>query len=458
MSDTATTERPNKVQVTDAGPSRKRISIEIPAETVTEKLAESFETLAVEAAVPGFRKGRVPRSLVERKFGATVRQEAKNQLIASAYSRAVEEHGLKVLGDPSSEEVLKAELVSGQPFAFEVEVEVLPEFELPALEGIRIMKPTFDVSDELVDEEIEKLRINEGDLEERDVAEPGDYVTGHAIMVGGSDNEEFYNLDGAVVQVPKPEAKGKGMILGILLDDLGKQLGSPKPGDELTIRAKGPEQHEIEGIRNADLTITYKIQRVDRIIPADAEKVASLYGFESVDALKQGVRERLNQRARIQQDTAMRQQVAKHLIEAVRMDLPERLTANQAARWLQQRRLELMYRGLDEASIEQQIAELRGSSSQAAQNELKLFFILNKAAEVMKVQVTEAEINGRIAQMAYERQVRPEKLRQDIIRNNQVGPIYQQVREHKTLDAIVKKAEVEEVTADEFNRRIQAGG
>src|SRR5436309_2263374 len=132
MSDTATaTDRPNTVSISDAGPSRKRISIEVPAETVTERLKESLDTLLDEAELPGFRKGRAPRSLVEKRFGSTLRNEAKRQLVSDAYKKAVEEHKLKVVGDPVAEAIDEVKLEDGKSLAFDIEVEVMPEFKLP---------------------------------------------------------------------------------------------------------------------------------------------------------------------------------------------------------------------------------------------------------------------------------------------------------------------------------------
>ena len=104
------------------------------------------------------------------------------------------------------------------------------------------------------------------------------------------------------------------------------------------------------------------------------------------------------------------------------------------------------------------MAELRSSSDDVAVRELKLFFVLDKAAESLDVKVTDGEINGRIAQIAAQRGERPEKLRQDIINRNQVGMVFQQIREHKTIDAILAKAKVTEMSVDDFNAAMKASG
>lgn len=451
MADTAT-DSTNDVQITDVGPSRKKLAITIPPETVEAKIAESIDTIAVEAAMPGFRKGHAPRALIEKKFGGAVRDEARNQLVAQAYSQAVESNALKVLGDPVGDLGESLAIERGKPLSFEVEVEVMPEFELPELDGLKVDKPVLEVTDEMVEEEIEKVKINEGTLEEQTKPAKGDYLTGHAIM-RDADGNEHYNIEGAVVQIPTEENEPAGMILGLMVDDFSKQMGSPAPGDTFTIKTTGPDQHEIEGVRGAELTITFRVDRADRIIAAEMGPLLERFGFESEDDFKTAVRNRIESRVQIEQSSVMHQQVATHLLESVEMDLPERLTTQQAARLLERKRMELMHKGVEAAEIEKHIAELRAASSDAAGRELKLFFLLNAVAEKLDVNVTEAEVNGRIAQLAASNQVRPEQLRQDLIQSNRIGTVVQQIREHKALAAILEKAETTEMPAEEFKKK-----
>lgn len=457
MSQTATAERPNKVTIKDAGACAKLVSIEIPAETVSEKLKESVDTLTVEAQLPGFRKGRVPRWLIEKRFGSTLRKEAKTELVTKALNQVVEEKGLKVVGSPTAEGLADTEMEDGKPFAFDVEVEVLPEFELPGLDGIAVRKPTIEVTDQMVEDELKKLCINEGSLESREKAEAGDYITGHAVMVDDK-GTEYYNLKGAVVQKPTPDKEGKGMILGIMVDDFDKQLGSPTPGSKVTIKAKGPEQHEVEGIRNANLTITFQAERVDRILPAPVDQIVSQYGFENVDVLKERIKARIEDRVKMQQATVMHQQIARHLHDTVKMELPKRLTSQQAGRTLARRRMELMYRGVDAQKIEEHMASLRSASATDAARELKMFFILFRIAEDLKIGVQDTEVSHRIAQMAFQRNVRPEALRAELAQSGQLQQVYQQIREQKTLEALLKKATVTDMPAEEFNKLMKEEG
>ncbi len=448
-------EHPNKVNITDIGPCLKKISIEIPADAVTQQLGTSLDTVALEAELPGFRKGHAPKRLIEKRFGSGLRKEAKSQLVASAYSRAIEESKLRVIGDPSSEMLDKVELEDGKPLVFDIEVEVMPEFDLPPLMGIKIMRPTIEVTDKMVSDELDRLGLHEGELQERETPELGDYLTGHAVMKD-SDGKVLLDIQDAVIQVPPAEKNGKGMILGIAVDDFGKQLGLPKPATTATIKTKGPEGHETEAVRGKDLTITFRVSRVDRIIPATVEMLVKKYGMETDTQLRDVVKERITGKVRIDQAAAMRQQVAKLLMDSIKIDLPERVTAAQASRNLSRRRMELVYRGLDPAQIDENLAGLRQSAAGDAVRDLKLFFIMTKAAESMDIKVNNAEMEQRIAQMAWQRNMRPDRLRGEILRTDGGSSLYTQIREHKTMDAILGTADVEDVAVDEFNKRLEA--
>jgi FKBP-type peptidyl-prolyl cis-trans isomerase (trigger factor) len=153
----------------------------------------------------------------------------------------------------------------------------------------------------------------------------------------------------------------------------------------------------------------------------------------------------------IQQQSAMHSQVAKYLADTTKVDLPARVTAQQAARTLERRRLELMYRGIEPHKIEEHMAELRAASSVAAQRDLKMFFVMFRVAEQLNTQVTQQEVNQRITQMAMQRNVRPDQMAQELRRTNQVNALVTQIRDHKSMDAIIAKAKISEMKAEEFN-------
>jgi trigger factor len=251
-----------------------------------------------------------------------------------------------------------------------------------------------------------------------------------------------------VIQIPAAGAGPTGAILGVLVDDFGTQVGTPKEGAELTVRTQGPENHENPEMRGRPLEVSFKIQRVERIKPASVEDLVARFGVADEKQLRETITLQLNQRAVISQQVALREQIARYLLDSVELDLPEKLTARQSERNIQRQRLEMMYRGLTPMNVEQRMAEIRDKGHEAAQRELKLFFVLARVAETYNVQVTNEEVIGRVSQLARERGTRPQDLYQELAKTNQLVHVAQQIREHKAIDAILSRAKVVDGTPD----------
>jgi len=442
-----------KVKIENIGPCRKKVTIEVPADAVRAELSGSFDALSTQVSVPGFRPGKAPRKLVERMFGKAARDEAKKKLVADAYKKAIESNKLSVLGEPEGGDELEGLVIDpAKPISFTIEVEVSPEFKLPSIDGVPVKKPKYEPTEAMIDEEIERLQVHEGDLESREKAEPGDYCTGLGV-IADKKGETVLEIDGAVIQVPAKDDDGRGAIMGVMVDDFAKQVGAPKPGDTLTIKATGPENHETLAIRGEPITITFEVQRVDRIIPIEVDALCERLGMPDAQRLREAVTLRLNHRVMVRQQSVMRRQIADYLLENVELELPEKLTERQAERNLARRRMDLMHRGVNTVKIEEQVAEMRAASSEVAQRELKLFFILDRIAREKGVQVTEGEVGSRITQIAQERGERPEKVRDALVSSGQANFLVQQIREHKAMDAILAKAAIEEVDGETFDEQ-----
>jgi trigger factor len=447
----------HQVTIEDAGPSRKRLKFTIPGKAVAEQIEQSLGSLAMSASVPGFRPGHAPRRILEKRFGPGVREEAKNHLVARAYQNAIKDHKISVIGDPEGNKEL-AELTPepGKDMNFHVEVDVMPEFDLPPIEGLEVFKPLFAPSEADVEQQINMLAINEGGLEPRDKSEPGDYCIGHGVMIDSASKESLIDIDGAVIQIPPTDRKGKGAILGVLVDDFGKQAGLPAANETITVKCKGPESHENEKVRGKDLTITFNVAQVQRIIPCPMSELLLKTGLPSEESLREAMMNRLKQRALVEQQGAMRQQIARYLVEKIDVPLSQSLTARQSESNLARTRMDLLHRGMDDLQIEERMAQLRAASAASAVRDLKLTFILARVAQTLQVNVTQDEVLGRITQMAMERRVKPDLMRQELEKRNQIGFVVQQVRDHKTMDALLARAKVSEVGVEEFNKKFAA--
>ncbi len=445
---------PQTVTVTDVGPARKSLTIELPAERITKALEASFGKLDKEAQIPGFRRGRAPRRLVERRFGQAMRDDVKSQLLAESYHQAIEDEKLDVLGEPDVKDGDKITLPDSGSLTYTVEVEVTPDVALPAFGELEVKKPKVEVTPDQAQTEIDKLQTRFGKMKaqaEDAAMEKGDYVTAEVKIHEGNDaNDEapvITHLPETYVLINGQEAEFKGHVAGIVVGDLGKRLAGKKVGHVERVSMTGPTGHEDERIKDKPITIVLVAKKVERVEKAPEEELPAHLGVENVEAMRTRLDEMLKAQAERTQINAMNEQITKQLMEKVTLDLPENLSRRQTYRLLQRQAMEMAYQGVPEQEIQQRVAELRGTSEQEAARQLKLFFILNKAAADLEIEVAENEVNATIYQIAMQQGRRPEKLRQEMQRNGQIEQVYLQVRDNKTLAKIREQVKVEEVDA-----------
>jgi trigger factor len=237
-----------------------------------------------------------------------------------------------------------------------------------------------------------------------------------------------------------------GRIGGIQVDDLDKQLEGLKPGETRSIKAKAPDTHPNEQLRGKDVEIEVALKDLKHLELAEINQAfLEDLGFADEKELRDALREQMVERIGYDVAQAMREQVSKHLLESVQFDLPAKLSAKQADRIVNRRAMDLMMRGLSREQIEANIERLRAGADEEAARELKLFFILQKLAQDLGVDVDEAELNGRIAMLAAQRGRRPEKVKQDMAKDGSLANLYLQMREQKALDRVLADATIEEV-------------
>ena len=448
----------NEVTIEQVGPALTRLTITIPPDTVAQKIEESIGTFGQEATLPGFRKGKVPRQLLEKRFGSTVRTETKHRLIADAYAQAIEEHGILPVGEPEpTEPPEKIELQAGKPLSFAVDVEVVPEFELPSLEGIEIKKPLLEITDEHVADRIRRQQDRLGTAQRVEGGfQAEDRIGGQVSVHKEGDTKPLVDGEAAIIICPGPADGGRGPVLGLMVEGLAGLLQDKRVGDTLTIETTGPEAHEREDIRGAKLTINFRITAAERPRPASVEQLVETFGIESQENLKAQMRLALQHQRDQEQASAMREQVYDYLRNAVEMELPEKLSAAQAIRSLEGRRIELLNRGVPEEEVEHYLAEIRADSDSKARDRLKLFFLLRKLGDHFKINVSEQEVNGRVATMAIEQGQRPDQLRAELARTGQINEVARMLRDEKAADKVIEKAAVEEVPAEKWNEMMKA--
>ena len=447
-----TEEKPEQnVTVEEVGPARKKITIEIPESRIKTAIDDNYGKLQTEATIPGFRVGRAPMRLVQKRFGTAVRDDVKGQLISESYTQALEDNELDVIGEPDVKDIENLELPESGDLSFEVEIEVSPDVTLPDFGKLQVKKYKTQVTDEQVDEEVDRLQERMGQMQaiEEGAVEAEDYVQASVrVLAGedaGDDAKELANHPAAYILVHGEAHEFKGHVVGIVVNDMGKRLIGKQVGDVERISMTGPSGHEDERIRDQAITLVINLSSIQRVQKAALDEVQTAMGVENEDDLKDRIRQSLEQQAERQQVVDMHKQVSDQLLEEIELELPEGLTSRQTERTLARRKMELYYQGKTEQEVEDQVAEMRSGSEEEAKRELKLFFILDRVAKQFDVEVDEDEINGRVAMQAMQTGRRPEKIRQEMQESGELQNLYLQVREQKALDAIIEQAQVEEL-------------
>jgi len=451
------------VKVEDAGTLRKSLTISVPREHLTKEFDREYGDLVTEAVVPGFRKGRAPRRLVEKRYGREVGEQVQTRMLSNAYLAAVEKEDLKVLGDPevwakpagkdTGEELMEMttalsniDLPDEGDFSFRCEVEIKPEFELPKLEGVQIEKPEISIEDKDVDEQIDRIRARRGTwapvTDENAKVETDDLLICDIVLT--ADGKEYAKKENEQLAA-RPQ-----FIEGVAVGDFGKKVEGTKVGDSVKIDVEMPDDHVTEDLRGkkAELSVTVNDLKRLKLPPMDKDFLEA-QGFESEKEFKDFVRERMESELDWEIRKGMRNQVRKYLLDETKIDLPEGLSSRQAARVASRRIVEMQRQGVPIAEIEKHADELRTSAKEQAGAELKLYFILEAIAEEFDVDISEEELNSQIAQMAAMYGKRFDRMRDELSKDNGLMQMYLDLRDEKCIDKIIGDGNIVEPSGDD---------
>ena len=430
----------NAVTIEEAGPCKKKVIIEIPQAKIKKLTEKQYEDLRKEALVPGFRKGRAPRRLLEKRFGKETKEQIKLTLLSDAGKSAIEDNKLQALGEPDID-FENIELPAEGPLTFDFEIEVRPEFDMPNLEGIPVTKTKLEVTDEQIDREIEQMQRWAGvwTPREEEAAELEDQIIADAILkIEGVEEEE--KLDDIEIYVRK-----SGFVGAIPVEKLDELLVGAKSGDTKETSVDVPKTFFREEYRGKKVDIKISIKDIKWLKPAELdENFLKRYEVEDEDELREKIRDSLHSRLETQGRTEMTEQIFDYLLDKTDLDLPLSIVAEQANSVLQRQYTNLLMRGLSREQVGEQLEQLKAGSEQQAQQQLKTFFIMDKVADKLGIEVTEEEINGQVAQLALQRGQRPERMREEMERNGSLAQFSLEVRQDKCIAKLLETAVITE--------------
>jgi trigger factor len=429
----------NAVTIEQSGPCKKKVTIEVPRETITKATDVQYETLRKDALVPGFRKGRAPRRLLEKRFGKEIGEQTKLKILAEASDSALKENKLDILREPEID-YEKIELPAEGPLKFNFEVEVRPEFELPVLEGIPVDKPKHVVTDGHVDREIEMLCKYAGTWtpKEKGSIELEDQVVADVML----------NIEGQEQKVDNTEiyARPNGFVADVPVEKLDEILVGAKAGDVKEAQVEVPKTFFKEELRGKKVDVKITVKDIKWLKPAELNQdTISKCGVATEEELRKAIREKLEHRLEGQAKQEMAEQIYKYLLDSIKIDLPADVAADQAVSLLRRQYINLMMQGVDKEQIDKNIEQLKANTEQQAKEQLKVFFIMDKIAEKLDIKTTDEEINGHIAQLAMQKHIRPERMKEEMQRDGSLEQFKLQVREQKCITKLLESAKITEV-------------
>ncbi|HUQ33611.1 MAG TPA: trigger factor [Pyrinomonadaceae bacterium] len=429
-----------KTEVIDHSSTRKEIKIEIAADAVRSAYDRVTARYAQFATVPGFRPGHAPTSVVRTRFKDKIRGEVLQELVPQAVQDAIAELALNVIGEPdlhldNSEGLDK---IGTEPISLHVHVEVLPEVELGEFKGLEAARRVRPVGDEDVDRVIEGLRDTSASLQpvEDRGAEVGDTVT--------------VNFKGKFIETPEEE--------DINVEEVEVELGGPGVQQEFTDNLMGvradeervftvnyPEDFTSKGLagKKVEYTATVTAVRRKELPELDDEWAKSLGDeFESLDVLREKVREDLVKRSAVESDNQVRSEVMRKLVEAHPFEVPQTLSEHQANNRLESAVRDMIGRGIDPRGQEINWDGVREQLKAQAEFDVRGSMLLEKIAEQENLEVTDEEIEAEINSIAEASRQSTEQVRAALTKQGGATSIADRLRNRKALDLIVENARV----------------
>ena len=423
------------VQVEKLEKSMAKLTIEVPAKELDLALDKAYKKNRNKIAMPGFRKGKAPRAMIEKMYGAEIFfEDAANILVPDAYEDAAKESGLEIVSQP---EIAVEQIEKGQPFIFTATVAVKPEVTLGEYKGIEVESKEAGVTDEEIEEEINKVRENNSrmiTIEDRAV-EDGDTVT--IDFDGYVDGEQF---EGGM-------AEDYSLVIGshTFIDNFEEQLIGKNIGDDVEVNVTFPDQYQAEELRNKEALFKVKINaiKMKELPDADDEFAQEVSDFDTLDEYKEDLRKKLLENKEAALKREKEEEVVGAIIENAQMDIPDPMVNAQTQQMTQEFAQRLQSQGL---SLEQYM-QLTGMTPQKMLEELKpqalkriqSRLVLEAVAAAENIEVSDEEYDKEIDKMAEAYNMEKDKLT-GLVSDNEKEQIRMDIAVQKAVELVVASA------------------
>lgn len=427
------------VAVADAGPCKKHVKVTIPHPEVEKFYDREFTDLVRNAAVPGFRPGKAPRKLIERRFREEVADRVKSNILMQSLEQIGEEQKLDPLSEPQLD--MKSIVLPAEgDFVYEFDVEVRPEFETPDYKNLTVERPTKSFTDKDVDVALENFRRRQGDLKTKSGgAAKGDYIDVDIRFVSeGRVVREFADI---TVRVDEELTFRDGAIPQFL-----KGIKGAKEGDTKEFKVKMADAVARPELSGKEIDAVFVVKEVKELdAPELNDEFLQKIGMSDMGELRDMVRNSLERRLEYAQRNATTEQVMSKLTEKADWELPQDLLKRQTERALARRLIELERAGYAEEEIHSRLNRLRQDSVASTARALKEQFVLQAIAEAEEIKVDEEDLETELSDIAARTGESVRRVRARIEKDGLWDAIGMQVLEQKTIKKIVEFAKIKDV-------------
>ena len=411
-----------KVDIEQPADWARKLTITVPADRVQKERRAIASQYASRVRMPGFRKGKVPSSVVEKQYGPSIDSQTIERVINSAYQEALREQALSPISQASVENV---EYEPGSELTFDVEFEVRPEIQLDRLGGFSVKAPATAVSDEDVDKVIDRIREQHADWSPIESGRPaeGDRVKVEITPLHEEDEQ--------------PEPREYEVVLGAgeILDDIDAAIRTLEPGEEGEFTVELPEPTEGEEEHRIQLKL---ISAEHPELPeADDAFAQELGAFESLEELRSRVREDLEAEAVRESDREVRRQLIQQVIEANPFDVPPSL-------------VDQYVDSLLNAPEDADPTEVAGAKEQAkpvAEQGVRRMLVIERIADLENLHATQEDLDRRVEEIAEQNEMEPAEVRRQLSQSGRLQGLASDLMEQRVFDYLKSLSTIE--TEDE---------
>lgn len=437
-----------KSSVEQLSDTRVKITVEVPFEELKPELDQAYDALAQQIQIPGFRKGKAPRQLIDARFGrGPVLEQVVNDMLPSRYGQAIEENDIKAIGQP---EVEVTKIEDNEVVEFTAEVDVRPEITLPDFSAINVEVPAVTVDDAAVDEELESLRARFSTLKDHNhKLKKGEFVT---LNLSAS-------VDGEKVEEATTEGLSYEIGSGDLIDGLDDALLGQKKDDsvEFTTELANGDYQGKEAVVTAEITATKQ-----RELPALDDEFAQLASeFDTIEELRESTKTQVESRLKNEQAANIRDEVLKAALESSDFALPNSIVEEQAHSQLHQLLGELAH---DDAALNS-VLESQGTTREEfekqnredAEKAVRTQLFLDVLAETEEPEVSQQELTDHILFTAQSYGMDPNQFIGQLQQSGQIANLFADVRRGKALAQAICRVNVKDSEGAEIDPKAYFG-